>query len=555
MLTSQELSNPSVTPPASLGIQQVESIYLEGPPASDDDHQEEAFAINLDEVSQQLGIPVETLNEQLQRSSSWAPLSGGSTPEQSPRLGPSISDSQFNLGDRVSTLRHSLRASSSTALCPDDAMRSREVSFVSQKNDRGSSFVLRDGPRLSSLSLPSPRIASQLSPQRSTAAREQAPLLASPSTAASTRERRAPKRVHFPENVVKSVCIIPGNDGHTPILRVKYNRPWYAYVVFLASNVFFVLAWTEIMKAAWPSTWPGESLSSAVSIVAFIAFAFATTFLLFYLLLTWRPLTGELLVLRSRWFMRSFIKTMIYGIFSQTLLTVSCMLHITCVNTISFTTVPLIMTFLYEKVQHRAMTSMDTFGTAAAAIGMIVLCVGEERADVGDRMHRFGAIVASVLGGVCMAPYLSQLRTVSKDVSNAFVITASVLLSTLVAAAVAAAAGGYTAPLGNGDDRRSVFSDLSRTEFLRVMLSGAFMFFFWFLHHKVSLYFDQMSIVAGYSLCSPIVLVIYKIQSLPTMEHMFEGIGGALVTLGCSTVVFSGWYYRTYVAIRIEVER
>jgi hypothetical protein len=64
-----------------------------------------------------------------------------------------------------------------------------------------------------------------------------------------------------------------------------------------------------------------------------------------------------------------------------------------------------------------------------------------------------------------------------------------------------------------------------------------------------------MSIVAGYSLCSPIVLVIYKIQSLPTMEHMFEGIGGALVTLGCSTVVFSGWYYRTYVAIRIEVER
>lgn len=546
ILASQELNaSESSTPSQSTGIQQREASRWEGPGSCDDDEHapEEAFAINLDELSNHLGIPVETISEQLHRSSSWGGDGTEISPGDSPKAGGSATSRE-----RVSTHHRSVRGSVSSSTAPED--RGREVSFVhSQKGRRGSSFVVLDAQSSSNTggSMSSPHVASV---HGSSLAREGSSLL--PET--PERERRPKKRVHFPDNVVKSVCIIPGIDGHAPVVQVKYNRPWYAYVLFLASNVFFVLAWTEIMKAAWPSTWPDESLESAVSIVTFIAFAFASVFLLFYLLLTWRPLPSEVVALKSKWFLRSFVKTMIYGMFSQVLLTVSCMLHITCVNTISFTTVPLIMTFLYEKVQHHAVTTMDSFGTAAAAIGMIVLCVGEERADVGDRMHRFGAIVASILGGVCMAPYLTQLRSVSKDVSNAFVITCSVLLSTAVAAAVAGMTGGFTAPLGNGDDRTSVFSDLSRTEFLRVMLSGAFMFFFWFLHHNVSLYFDKMSIVAGYSLCSPMVLIIYSIQNLPTMDRLFEGLGGALVTLGCSTVVFSGWYYRTNVAVRIEMD-
>lgn len=527
------------------------------------------FAINLDEVSSQLLIPVDTISEQLlvQRHRSSSPTRDdassnvGSGEKHLYRSFAPRSPSQRPHRASVSSLTHVVTTESSETLGKASLER-RESSIVIlhgvEHDDEASipadvSVALVTRRRDSGLT--TVRIRSASVSEGHSQRRESTVAAPADTDALLPSSKKTKKRVHFPDNVVKSVCIVPAVDGSANHeLQVEYNRPWYAYVLFMASNVFFVLAWTEIMKAAWPSTDRNESLPAAVAVVTFISVAFATVFFLAYVLLTWRPVEYELVVIRSKWFLRDCSKLIVCGVLAMMLLMCSCMSHITCVNSIAFTTTPLIVICLHEKLRHSdAVTGMDSCGTMSCVVGLVVLCVGEERAHRGVRLERIGAIVASIAGGVLMAPFLSLLRRAGKDVSNAAIITATLLCASAASAAIAAGVKGFTSPLGNGrSGRESTFTDLSNEELLRVMLSGAFMFFFWFLHHTVSLYFDRMSIVAGYTFCTPMVLVIYHLQGLPTIDRIFEAIGGGLVTFGCSAVVFSGWLYRKNISIPIE---
>lgn len=478
------------------------------------------FAINLEDVSSRLLIPAETLTEQLlvhttlgapcSPSNSKATDSGTATPTSSGRS-PALR--------RQSTLR----IDAPEGLVLEDAVVTKREALAGGVLVRTTSTLSRGGAALDTVS------------------------------DGGGAKKRQQKRVHFPDNVVKSVCIVPVVDGGHE-LHVEYRRPPYAFVFFFLSNIGFVAAWSEIMRASWPATSPGESLAASVSVVTFLSLCFSGGFLLLFIGLTWRLTEYERIVIRQRWFLVRLAKLVACGTAAQTLLMLSCMSHVTCVNSISFTTMPLIALYCYERSRHHSFVSgTDSFGTVACAIGLIVLCVGEERADRGSRGARLLAIVASVVGGVLMAPYLSLLRIASKDTSNAALITLSVLCAAFAAAAATAASGGFSASvaLGHGDTVDYGISALGRKETLRVMLSGAFLFTFWFLHHKASLYFDRLTIVGGYSLCAPLVLVAFHIQGLPTMEHLLEVIGGILVTAGCLAVGFSGWLYRKNVAIPI----
>lgn len=483
------------------------------------------YVVSLQQVAEQLSVPAVSIGPQI-RAAIADPMSMGS-----PRL---------------------QRSSQRT---PSD-LRFEEGPSSSSRDGDGDLMVLH---RPSVVLVDSPRVSSRGPSSRGVA--EATALLDDEDEPPLARPK---KHVHFPDNVIQSVAFVPRDDGSHQ-LEVVYNRPWYSYVAFLLSNGFFVASWTELLRASWPSDKPGESLAASVSVISFTSFAFTSVFLLAYVLLTWRPSPYERSMLSDPPFQWRVVKTIAIGAISQLLLTGSYMLHVTCVNSIAFTAFPLIVMFLQERftcnsqscislraVDQSGVTRTDTAGAVWMFGGLLALVIGEEFADTGDRRLRYGSIALSFLGGGFMAPYLGMVRSASREVSNAVLILLTVIAATGLTAIASWSASGFSSPLGNGTDRVSVFSDLSRLEFFRVLMSGALMFFFWFLHHSVSTYFDRLSVVAGYSLSAPFVLIAYHIQELPTMPVVAEVIGCIGVTVGAFAVVASGWKNRRKVSITLN---
>lgn len=364
---------------------------------------------------------------------------------------------------------------------------------------------------------------------------------------ASRRNAKKKKRVHFPENVIKSVSVLQADDQLR--LLVRYNRPWYAHFVLLVASIFFVLHWGFIALLTVPSN-TGERVAAS-AIISFVAFGFASVYLLAFLALTWRPGVDELEFLTDFSRNRPVLYVLMAGVVAQLSLVVSFMFSINVVLIISVCCIPLVVTYLYEEYKKHGVSVLDAIGCILVFGSIIVFFLGAKSED--DALYRrLLSVGVALVGGAAMAFFLFQVRTVSQYVSNFFVMSSTITLTTLVLAAVAYVTDGFSVPITASHKK---LTDISSNDFLKILLSALFLFLSWFTYHWSSLFFDRMTLSGSFCLGGPISLLVFYLLSLPAASLPYEIGGGVAVTIGCGLVLFSGFRFRQNIEVQIELER
>ncbi|ESL10223.1 hypothetical protein TRSC58_02047 [Trypanosoma rangeli SC58] len=355
------------------------------------------------------------------------------------------------------------------------------------------------------------------------------------------------KRVHFPDNVIKSVSVVQADDQLR--LLVEYNRPWYAHLVLVVASAFFVLHWGFIALVTKPSS-VSERMDACV-LVSFVAFGFASVYLLAFLALTWRPSRDELGFLMDRSRNRSVLYVLLAGVFSQLSLVAAFMLCDNFGSLVCFCCIPLFLTYLYEEYKQHAVSVLDGIGCILAVASIVVFCIGFELNATG-LSERIISVCIALMGGAAMALFLFQVRTVSRFVSNFFVMSSTVTLATLLLAFVAYITGAFAARIGTS---HQTLTQISSADFLNIILSALFLFLSWFTYHWSSLFFDRMTLSGSFSLGGPMSLLVFHLLSLPTAYLQYEIAGGVAMVIGCGLVLYSGYRFRQNVEVRIELER
>ncbi|PBJ80260.1 hypothetical protein BCY84_01519 [Trypanosoma cruzi cruzi] len=356
------------------------------------------------------------------------------------------------------------------------------------------------------------------------------------------------KRVHFPEDVIKSVSVVHADDQLR--LLVEYYRPWYAHLVLLVASAFFVFHWGFVVLAMRPSEVSQRFAASVV--ISFVAFGFASAYLLAFLALTWRPGSEELGFLMDFSRNRPVIYVLLAGVASQLSLVASFMFRCDVGSLVCFCCIPLVVTYLYEEYKKHAVSVLDCIGCILVVGSIVVFYVGAEIDDDSKLYYRVVPVCISVVGGVSMAYFLFQVRTVSRCVSNFFIMSSTTTLVTLLLAFVGYVMDAFASPIGASQKK---LTEISSEDFFKIIVSALFLFFAWFTYHWSSLFFDRMTLSGSFSLGGPISLLVFNLLSLPTASLPYEIAGGVAMMIGCALVLFSGFRFRQNVEVRIELER
>ncbi|ORC87439.1 uncharacterized protein TM35_000222380 [Trypanosoma theileri] len=365
-------------------------------------------------------------------------------------------------------------------------------------------------------------------------------------TTNGTRKKKK-KSVRFPENVIKSVSFVQADDQLH--LLVQYNRPWYAHLVLVIASAFFVLHWGFIARVTNYSTFTERIGVSAV--ISFVAFGFAAAYLLCFLALSWRPDREEREYLFDFSRNRSVIYVITAGVIAQLCLVCAFMFCVNVVGLVCFCCFPLILTYLYEEYKKHSVSVLDAVGCVLVVSSIVVFTVGAEVRG-GGPYTRVLTVVFGMVGGIAMAFFLFQLRTVSRHVSNLFVMSSTITITTLVLAFISYATNGFTIPIG---ESHRPLTEISSSDFLNIILSALFLFLSWFAYHWSSLFFDRMTLSGSFSLGGPISLLVFFLLSLPTAALPYEIAGGVAMGIGCALVLYSGYRFRQSVEVRIELEQ
>ncbi|RNF12087.1 hypothetical protein TraAM80_00504 [Trypanosoma rangeli] len=375
---------------------------------------------------------------------------------------------------------------------------------------------------------------------------EQAPLTGDMSAEKKSTVKK--KRVHFPDNVIKSVSVVQADDQLR--LLVEYNRPWYAHLVLVVASAFFVLHWGFIALVTKPS--PASERMDACVLVSFVAFGFASAYLLAFLALTWRPSSEELGFLMDCSRNRSVLCVLLAGVFSQLSLVAAFMLSGNFGSLVCFCCIPLFLTYLYEEYKQHAVSVLDGIGCFLVVVSIVVFCIGFELKNPAGLYGRIISVCIALMGGAAMALFLFQVRTVSRFVSNFFIMSSTVTLATLLLAFAAYITGAFAAHIGTS---HRTLTQISSEDFLNIILSALFLFLSWFTYHWSSLFFDRMTLSGSFSLGGPMSLLVFHLLSLPTVCLPYEIAGGVAMVIGCALVLYSGYRFRQNVEVRIELER
>ncbi|RNF27565.1 uncharacterized protein Tco025E_00215 [Trypanosoma conorhini] len=356
------------------------------------------------------------------------------------------------------------------------------------------------------------------------------------------------KRVHFPDNVIKSVSVVQADDQLR--LLVEYNRPWYAHLVLVVASAFFVLHWGFIALVTKPS--PPSERMAACAVVSFVAFGFASVYLLAFLALTWRPDRDELEFLIDFSRNRPVIYVLLAGVASQLSLVAAFMFCGSIGSLVCFCCIPLVLTFLYEEYKQHAVSVLDGIGCILVVGSIVVFCVGIELENETEMYERIVPVCIALVGGAAMAFFLFQVRTVSRSVSNLLVMSSTITLATLLLLLVVYVTSAFTARIGAS---HQTLTQISSADFLNIILGALFLFLSWFTYHWSSLFFDRMTLSGSFSLGGPMSLLVFHLLSLPTASLPYEVAGGVAMVIGCALVLYSGYRFRQNVEVRIELER
>ena len=409
------------------------------------------------------------------------------------------------------------------------------------------------------------------------------------SSLARQARRASRKRVHFPADVIQSITIIQdeailGDDGEPTSpsttnslrLQVNFNRPLWAYAMLVVSTTALALSWVEIAMAAYPSKLPRQSSAKSATAVCSAVFGFTTIAFLVYLALTWRPGRAErnYITVTGR---RNLGWTVFSGAVASTSLVASYAVHVSCVNFVAFSALPLVASFLSEMWSRKIIAPVDSAGTVLVVAGLVVLVAGEEHADQGKLRARLFAALCAVISAMIQSSFLASCRRTSKDVSITFIATATLAATTAICVVSSLALGGFSAPLGARLDHPSLLGSsaagggssswfsaspaeipgnlahLSYKELIHVGVACGTMFAAWFFQHLCATYFDRLSLAAGLSLGAPYMIVAYHIAGLPYAVIGFEVAGSLLVFVGTVGVIYAGWKHRAGVEIVIDL--
>nr|CCC54279.1 conserved hypothetical protein [Trypanosoma vivax Y486] len=355
------------------------------------------------------------------------------------------------------------------------------------------------------------------------------------------------KRVHFPENLIKSVCVIETEDQLK--LLVHCNRPWYALIVSLVSTLSFVLHWVTIFHVS--SSYDIEERFAGTALVSFISSGIALASLLLFLILTWRPGKGELKVLKSLSRARLVLFILITGSVAQLSLFCSFILGGGVLSLTFFFCCPLVLTYLYEAYKGHSVSTLDLMGCLLAAASIVVLAADEEVNEVNYAFAHAGPVVAAVAGGTAASFFLFQLRTTSRYISNLFVMSASLSLTTVCFALLSFLSGAFTPQANRAKDTvlQTVHAQMSK-----LVLAAAFLSIFHITHRWSSLFFDRLTLSGWFCAGSPAALLtchFFLFQAMTLACEIFAGVG---TCLGSILVLVAGMRFRQNIEMFVELE-
>ncbi len=387
------------------------------------------------------------------------------------------------------------------------------------------------------------------------------------SSLARQAKRPARKRVHFPDDVIQSFCIIRDGEAVAGQSRqsslrmlVSFNRPLLAYWLLLSASLSVSVGWVEVSMSVYPSKLQGQSVAKSAYAVCSAVFAFTSAIFLVYLGLIWRPNETERRFVASADGIRAIGYCVLSGAASGSLLVTSYALHVSCVNFVAFAVVPLLATYLTEMWRKKIIAPVDSAGTLIVIAGLIVLLAGEENAERGKLRLRLGAMLSAVAGACFHRSFAASCRSTCKNVSLTFLFFLALAATTTVSAVVAAALHAFSAPLGPSESDGAggailpgPLTHLSHRELLHVSVACGAMFLGSFFQHLAMPYFDRLSLAAGLSLGAPYTILASHIAGLPYAVVGYEVGGSLLVFLGTGGVIYAGWKHRTGVEIVIDL--
>ncbi|KAG5496409.1 hypothetical protein JKF63_02711 [Porcisia hertigi] len=419
-----------------------------------------------------------------------------------------------------------------------------------------------------------------------------------PSRARSASSRR----VHFSEDVIESVHVARPENEYMRLV-VVYSRPWYAYVLLVLFGVLLGLSHASVMYLEEDQVGLKDRALS-VTFVLFLVVGMGAAVLAAHLLLCWRPDSeeeqsffedaGQRERLPQLWsfgalFVSGSVAAIVFSRFISSTVAGFMAVSLAC---------HLILEHLNRSDSGDTVTHWDALGCVTTSLGVVLMGLGGVLQEMVVHRHSPSVTLLSLLGwglsvvisGVCWTFFVRQLRDMSQRVSQHFLLSTSLVVSTLTLGIGAyimnmvLASDEANSGRGSGVDARA--SAAAKWNNVHVLWDGALLpcyrFFpdvvvllggglcsllCWYAYHAVSFYVDHAAsaacMVLGAVLSTlplivarvlPIVWANATASAVLLWSLALTGIGVAVAEAGAAMVVWSGFRHRRETEIRIVLE-